>query len=48
MTVAECADYRLVGIDDFIANLWRVHLEVKQEGYAQVNPPVPAATASLS
>ncbi|KAK0840335.1 Glutathione synthetase [Friedmanniomyces endolithicus] len=26
----------LVDIDDFIAQLWKVHLAVKQEGYAQV------------
>ncbi|KAL3474514.1 hypothetical protein BJX99DRAFT_231456 [Aspergillus californicus] len=25
----------LVDVDDFISNLWKVHLEVKQEGYAQ-------------
>ena len=28
--------YRLIEIDDFMANLWKVHLEVKQEGYAHV------------
>ncbi|KAF2095041.1 glutathione synthase [Rhizodiscina lignyota] len=25
----------LIGVDDFIANLWRIHLEVKREGYVQ-------------
>jgi hypothetical protein len=28
--------YRLIEIDDFMANLWKVHLAVKQEGYAHV------------
>ena len=27
---------RLIEIDDFIADLWRVHLKVKHEGYAHV------------
>ncbi len=27
---------RLIEIDDFMANLWKVHLAVKQEGYAHV------------
>lgn len=27
---------RLIEIDDFIANLWKVHTEVKKDGYAQV------------
>lgn len=27
---------RLVEIDDFMAGLWKVHLAVKAEGYAQV------------
>jgi glutathione synthase len=27
---------RLVEIDDFMAGLWKVHLAVKSEGYAQV------------
>ena len=31
---------RLVEVDDFIANLWNVHLAVKQEGYAQVPNPI--------
>lgn len=29
-------DFRLVDIDDFMAGLWKVHLAVKEEGYAQV------------
>lgn len=28
--------YRLIDIDDFVAKLWRTHLEVKKEGYVQV------------
>lgn len=27
---------RLVEIDEFMAELWKVHLAVKKEGYAQV------------
>ncbi len=27
---------RLIEIDDFMADLWKVHLKVKEEGYAQV------------
>ena len=27
---------RLLDVDDFIAQLWDVHLKVKQEGYIQV------------
>lgn len=27
---------RLLEIDDFVADLWKVHLKVKEEGYAQV------------
>ena len=27
---------RLVDVDDFIANLWNIHLAVKKEGYVQV------------
>ena len=27
---------RLIEIDDFMANLWKVHLAVKEEGYAHV------------
>ena len=27
---------RLVEVDDFIAELWKVHQAVKKEGYAQV------------
>jgi hypothetical protein len=27
---------RVAGGDDFIANLWNVHLRVKEEGYVQV------------
>ena len=30
---------RLVEIDDFMANLWKVHLKVKEEGYANVRSP---------
>lgn len=26
---------RLVEVDDFLANLWKIHLQVKEEGYAQ-------------
>jgi hypothetical protein len=29
---------RIAEVDDFIAKLWKVHLEVKKEGYAQVFP----------
>lgn len=28
---------RLIEVDDFIANLWNVHLAVKKEGFAQVD-----------
>ena len=28
---------RLIEIDDFMASLWKVHLQVKKEGYAQVS-----------
>lgn len=27
---------RILEIDEFIAQLWKVHLQVKQEGYTQV------------
>jgi hypothetical protein len=27
---------RLLDIDDFIENLWKVHVQVKSEGYVQV------------
>ena len=27
---------RVAGGDEFIANLWKVHLRVKEEGYVQV------------
>ena len=29
-------DIRLLDIDDFIADLWKVHLAVKAEGFVQV------------
>jgi hypothetical protein len=35
---------RVAGGDEFIANLWNVHLRVKEEGYVQVCvvlPPEP-------
>jgi hypothetical protein len=28
---------RLLDIDDFIENLWKVHVQVKSEGYVQVS-----------
>ena len=28
---------RLLDVDDFIAELWKVHLAVKEEGYVQVD-----------
>jgi hypothetical protein len=28
---------RVIGGDDFIANLWNVHLKVKKDGYVQVS-----------
>lgn len=31
---------RLLEIDDFIENLWKIHLAVKKEGYAQVSHSV--------
>lgn len=36
--ISPCADvrHRLVEIDDFMAGLWKVHLAVKKEGFAQV------------
>jgi len=34
--------------DDFIANLWKVHLRVKEEGYAQVLGIFPRCEAALS
>jgi hypothetical protein len=30
---------RLLEVDDFIADLWKVHQAVKQEGYVQVDTP---------
>jgi glutathione synthase len=27
---------RVAGGDEFIANLWKIHLRVKKEGYVQV------------
>jgi len=30
-------DYRIVEVDQFIAELWNVHLKVKEEGYVQVS-----------
>ena len=27
---------RLLDIDDFIENLWKIHVQVKSEGYVQV------------
>jgi hypothetical protein len=27
---------RIIDVDDFIAELWQVHLKVKEEGYVQV------------
>lgn len=27
---------RLVEVDDFVAKLWQVHVDVKKEGYVQV------------
>ena len=32
---------RLVDIDDFISQLWSVHLKVKKEGYVQVLSVLP-------
>ncbi len=28
---------RIVEVDEFIAELWKVHLKVKEEGYVQVS-----------
>lgn len=28
---------RLLDIDDFIENLWKIHVQVKSEGYVQVS-----------
>lgn len=28
--------YRILAVDEFIAELWQVHLKVKEEGYVQV------------
>lgn len=28
---------RLLDIDDFIENLWKIHVQVKSEGYVQVH-----------
>lgn len=30
---------RLLDIDDFIENLWKIHVQVKSEGYVQVQIP---------
>jgi len=30
---------RLLDIDDFIENLWKIHVQVKSEGYVQVYVP---------
>jgi hypothetical protein len=36
-------DYnRLLDIDDFIENLWKVHVQVKSEGYVQVSLDQPS------
>ena len=29
---------RIVEVDEFIADLWKVHVKVKEEGYVQVRP----------
>ena len=36
ITVTNGRFNRLIEIDDFMASLWKVHLAVKAEGYAQV------------
>lgn len=28
--------YRIIEVDEFIAELWQVHLKVREEGYTQV------------
>jgi hypothetical protein len=28
--------HRIIGVDEFIADLWQVHLKVKEEGFSQV------------
>ena len=33
---------RLLDIDDFIENLWKIHVQVKSEGYVQVHNPYTA------
>lgn len=39
---------RLAKIDDFIAKLWDIHIEVKKEGYAQVCCVTPYSLFSKS
>lgn len=39
---------RLIEIDDFMAGLWKVHLAVKSEGYAQVNSDLLPASDLLT
>jgi hypothetical protein len=36
--MTDAAVVRLVEIDEFMAELWKVHLAVKKEGYVQVYP----------
>lgn len=36
-TKFECSDIsRIIDVDDFIAELWKIHQKVKKEGYIQV------------
>jgi hypothetical protein len=40
LAIDDVDDYlRLLDIDSFVAELWRVHVAVAQEGYAQVHQP---------
>jgi glutathione synthase len=38
----------LVGIDDFVENLWKIHLGLRNGGYKQVDWPPPQAVSSLT
>lgn len=38
---------RIAEVDDFIAELWQVHLKVKEEGYVQVLPSLQALPAKI-
>lgn len=36
MQLSTTDPFRILEVDEFIADLWQVHLKVKEEGYVQV------------